>query len=332
MCYYNYNEKLLMKDGLSMAVVIGILNRKGGSGKTTTVFNLAGILARNYKYRVLVIDTDSQGNLTQRLLSKSLSENRNFLESRLTLEDLFQNPKDVNKAVYTGEIVIKGSNRTIKRGVDIIPNNSWNVNSKGITLADVDDFLHIEEMETKEMNFPYVKEMIKHIRKTREHLYHYDFIFIDFPPSLSRVSYNCLGACDYVLAPATLGANSIDGLDTLLDTIRMVKESGLNPSLQFLGMFCTDVVKVEDLPMQMLGILRSQVENFISIPIRHDTNVGWSLTSNIPLAWYKRRGNATRDYILLAQYILKHLGMLDEISQKEYDKGMQEIKGRYQFD
>lgn len=44
--------------------VITVINLKGGVGKTTTVVNMAAILARDYARRVVVIDADPQGNAT----------------------------------------------------------------------------------------------------------------------------------------------------------------------------------------------------------------------------------------------------------------------------
>ena len=49
-----------------MAKIIGIINQKGGVGKTTTAVNLSAFLAKHSR-RVLIVDTDSQGNATSGL-------------------------------------------------------------------------------------------------------------------------------------------------------------------------------------------------------------------------------------------------------------------------
>ena len=42
-----------------------IINLKGGVAKTTTALNMAAILAKDYKQRVLLVDADSQCNCTE---------------------------------------------------------------------------------------------------------------------------------------------------------------------------------------------------------------------------------------------------------------------------
>jgi cellulose biosynthesis protein BcsQ len=52
--------------------VVAVVNLKGGVGKTTTVLNLAGFAGRNGK-RVLAIDTDPQGSLSEAFAQRARS-------------------------------------------------------------------------------------------------------------------------------------------------------------------------------------------------------------------------------------------------------------------
>jgi chromosome partitioning protein len=58
---YGFNEYAITR-----AKVISVVNHKGGVGKTTTTLNLGKALVK-LGYRVLLIDMDSQGNLSQAL-------------------------------------------------------------------------------------------------------------------------------------------------------------------------------------------------------------------------------------------------------------------------
>lgn len=85
-----------------MAKTISVINNKGGTGKTTTVLNLGAAL-KNMGHKVLLIDLDTQSNLTHALHIKG--DNRHIGEvllSKCSFEDSIQQVE----------------------GIDIIPSNS----------------------------------------------------------------------------------------------------------------------------------------------------------------------------------------------------------------
>ena len=147
-----------------MGRVIAIANQKGGVGKTTTAINLSAALAEKGK-RVLVVDTDPQGNTTS-----GFGIEKNELEN--TIYELLLGECSVQ------DCIIKDK----KSGVSIIPSN--------VNLAAVE----IELIDADKREF-ILKREIDWIRED------YDFIMIDCPPSLSMLTVNAMTTADSVLVP-----------------------------------------------------------------------------------------------------------------------------------
>jgi chromosome partitioning protein len=166
------------------ASIITIVNQKGGTGKTTTTVNLSVALAKTGK-RVLVLDLDSQGNLTYHF---------GINEADYTMADVFFGDASLRQAMVERE------------GVHIVPAN--------ISLADVE--LSLTSYNKREY---ILKEKLDAIADE------YDYIMMDCAPSLSVLTINALTAANKVLIPLQLEVLSLQGLSLIMDTIFNIKES-----------------------------------------------------------------------------------------------------------
>lgn len=185
-----------------MCKVISICNQKGGVSKTTTTANLGVGLVRAGK-KVLVIDADPQGNLSQSLGIENPDELEvalpSIMEQIMTGEDV-----DVTQGIVHH-----------KEGLDLMPCN--------IDLSAVDvSLVHVLSREFI---------MKTYVDSMREF---YDYILIDCMPSLGVITINSLTASDSVLIPVQAAYLPVKGLEQLIKTISLVKKL-LNQEIQFEG-------------------------------------------------------------------------------------------------
>lgn len=193
---------------MSKCKVIAMCNQKGGVGKTTVTMNLGIGLARAGK-RVLLVDSDPQGNLTTALgwqdtdkLSETLADVYDALIDGNILEDHYA-------ALHNHE------------GVDLIPGN--------ILLSSVD--MKLISTMCRESHLKRFIDMQRN---------NYDFILIDCLPTLGVLVQNALTAADSIIIPTQAQYMSAVGLTQLLGTIEQVRR-GLNPNLRIDGILFTMV-------------------------------------------------------------------------------------------
>jgi len=160
-----------------MAKVITLGLQKGGVSKTTTTGVLAHLLERSGN-KVLAVDMDSQGNLTELLTNQSAN---NFFDQSVFEAIAYKKPK---KYIYN-----------ITDSLDILPANNF--------LASFSRWLYkgkIPHTEKIEVNAPYEGAHINQLNLTLALVKDkYDYILIDTPPALSEQTSNALIASDYVI-------------------------------------------------------------------------------------------------------------------------------------
>ncbi len=191
-----------------MVKVIALANQKGGVGKTTTTVNLGIGLARQGK-KVLLIDADAQGNLTDSLGWKEpdkLPVSLATVMAKLITDEPLEQDEGI---LHHNE------------GIDLMPSN--------IELS-ATDVLLVNTMSREVVLHNYINR-VKH---------NYDYVLIDCMPSLGMMTVNALVAADSVIIPVQAHYLPTKGMSQLLQTINRVKRN-INPNLKIEGVLMTMV-------------------------------------------------------------------------------------------
>ena len=240
------------------ARVVTVINQKGGVGKTTTVINIAAQIALR-GFRVLVIDSDSQGNCATGLgVDKSKVKN--------TTRDLILSP----------ETAIDSRHATAVENLHIIVGDR--------SLIGLEQEMMRQLGREKRM-----KEALQPL------LAHYDLVLIDTPPSLGLVTINALVASDGVLVPVQTEYFALEGLALLSGTIREVR-SLLNERLGVDGVLLT-MHSQTLLNKQVAGEVLENFPDLVVKPaIRRNVRLAEAPSHGIPIHLHDPSSPGGKDY------------------------------------
>lgn len=179
--------------GVKRSMIITVFNNKGGVGKTTLTVNLATALEKLGK-RVLLIDIDAQANLTTGLGIDPLNDVE------------IVGKKDITHLLIEPKTKLE----------DVIYRKRWNT----IQLDIIPSHIRLSGMES-ELNRIVDSDRIL-AKKLRKH--DYDFVFIDPPPSFSKVNSISLMASSAILIPTQLSPYPIRALEYVIEQAHRVED------------------------------------------------------------------------------------------------------------
>lgn len=184
-----------------MAVTIALANQKGGVGKTTTAVNLGACLNELGK-RVLIVDTDAQGNATSGIgISKG----------------------DIQHDIY--DVLVNGMGL---EGV-IMPTSRPHLDVVPATLQLSGAEIELASQIGREQRLADALEPVAD---------RYDYVLVDCPPALGILTINAFTACDSILIPVQSEYYALEGLSQLMKTIQLVKKH-YNADLHVEGVLLT---------------------------------------------------------------------------------------------
>ncbi len=251
-----------------MTRIIAVANQKGGVGKTTTSVNLAASLAAT-KRRVLLVDLDAQGNAT---MGVGVDKNK----ADKTCRDLLLEKANAAQVIQPLPAL----------GFSLIPANG-DMTEAEIKLRDVaaGDFA--------------LKSGLADVAAD------YDYILIDCPPALSKLTVNALVAATGVLVPMQCEYYALEGLTALLDTVEKIRKL-INPKLELEGllrtMFDPRNNLSNDVSAQLLQHFGDKVYRSI---VPRNVRLAEAPSHGVPALLYDAQSSGAQAYLALAGEIIR---------------------------
>jgi len=252
-----------------VARIIAVTNQKGGVGKTTTAVNLAACLAAKDR-RVLLIDLDPQANATT---GSGIDKNE---VTAGTCEVLLGEARALDTIVP----VEAG-------GYSLMPT------SPDLTAAEV----RLLQEIGREMKLRQALETVDGM---------FEYIFIDCPPTINMLTLNALTAAHGVLIPIQCEYYALEGLSSLLETVKQVRNS-VNPQLEIEGLLRTMYDPRNRLATEVSAqLLKHFGDKVYDSVIPRNVRLAEAPSFGVPALIHDPRSRGSKAYMSLADEIIAH--------------------------
>ena len=248
---------------------IAFMNQKGGVGKTTTTVSIGAFLASEHDKKVLLIDLDPQGNLS---------------------DHVGIDPNTVEKSVYNVLVEDLPVEEAIQHvcGMDVLPANI------DLSAAEVE----LVNMMSREVR---LKNAVAAIADN------YDYILLDCPPSLGLLTISGLSFASEVIVPMQAEYLALRGLSQLVHTIDLVK-GHLNPELVVSGvvfcMFDGRTILAQSVKDEVENFFPEKV---YSAGVRKNIRLAEAPSYGLPVGLYDASCKGSDDYrAITEEFLVRH--------------------------
>ncbi len=261
-----------------MPRIIAVAVPKGGTGKTTTTINLGAALAEQ-GMRVLLVDFDPQGNLTQSLGVRPA-------DLRYTVYDAMQQYLTSFEARLHDAVVSTPS------GLDLVPTSvRLNLANEQLAVALQREFV--------------LQRLLASVAAG------YDYILIDTLPYLGVLVVNALVAADEVLIPLQAEYLATESVALMLDHVQVLRRSGLNTTLAITGILLTMIDQRTIMNRQATAYVRDMYGSSVTVfetTVKRSVRFPESQASHKTILAYDPQGDGAHSYRTLAQEVLHRHG------------------------
>jgi len=246
-----------------MSKILGVVNQKGGVGKTTTAINLSACLALE-GLNILLVDCDPQANA-----SSGLGFQRD--DNRHSIYDVLMGDVPAEQVILPTEIEC----------LSLLP-GSKNLTGANIELAGLDD------------RALRLRTALGEVRNN------YDLIILDCPPALDLLTLNALAAADTLIVPMQAEYFALEGVSELISTLERVR-AAFNPDLTIEGVLLTMYDDRTNLAQQVMETLREYFKDrLFRTVIPRNVRLAEAPSHGKPVALYDARSRGTEAYFELA--------------------------------
>jgi chromosome partitioning protein len=253
-----------------MGKILGVVNQKGGVGKTTTAINLAACLALE-GLKILLVDCDPQANA-----SSGLGFQRD--DNRHSIYEVLMGDASAEQVILPTQIEL----------LWLLP-GSKNLTGANIELAAVSD------------RAGRLRQALLPIQAN------YDVLILDCPPALDLLTLNALVASNSLIVPMQAEYFALEGVSELVSNLERVRVA-LNPTVTIEGVLLTMYDDRTNLAQQVTETLREYFrERLYRTVIPRNIRLAEAPSHGKPVVLYDPRSRGTEAYFdLAAEYLARN--------------------------